>query len=37
MPHRARQKSESGYYHVVPKGIADQLIFEDDLDRSVYL
>lgn len=37
MPHRARQKSESGYYHVVPKGIADQLIFEDDLDRSLYL
>ncbi|MDO5106864.1 MAG: transposase [Coriobacteriaceae bacterium] len=37
MPHIARTKSESGYYHVVPKGIADQLIFEDDLDRSMYL
>ena len=37
MPKGARQRSESGYYHVVPKGIADQLIFEDDLDRSLYL
>ena len=37
MPHIARQKGESGYYHVVPKGIADQLIFENDDDRSMYL
>ena len=37
MPKAARVKSASGYYHVVPKGIADQLIFEDDLDRSMYL
>ena len=37
MPHIARQVSASGYYHVVPKGIADQLIFEDDMDRSLYL
>ena len=37
LPHNARNRSESGYYHVVPKGIADQLIFEDDLDRSMYL
>ncbi len=37
MPHVARARGESGYYHVVPKGIADQLIFENDLDRSMYL
>ena len=37
MPHTARLISESGYYHVVPKGIADQLIFENDDDRSLYL
>ena len=37
MPKAARVKSASGYYHVVPKGIADQLIFENDLDRNMYL
>lgn len=37
MPHVARRKSESGYYHVVPKGIADQIIFEDDADKGLYL
>ena len=37
MPHTARKKSESGYYHVVPKGIADQIIFEDDEDRALYV
>ena len=37
MPHVAREKGESGYYHVVPKGIADQLIFEDDDDRRLYV
>ena len=37
MPHAARKKSESGYYHVVPKGIGDQLIFLDDGDRRLYL
>ena len=37
MPHGARAKSGSGYYHVVPKGVADQLIFEDDEDRGLYL
>ncbi len=37
MPHSARKKSESGYYHVVPKGIADQIIFEDDEDRALYV
>ncbi len=37
MPHTARKKSESGYYHVVPKAIADQIIFENDADRRYYL
>ena len=37
MPHAARKKSASGYYHVVPKGIHDQIIFENDTDRRIYL
>ena len=37
MPHLARQKSESGYYHVIPKGLGDQIIFEDDADRHFYI
>ena len=37
MPHAARRKSASGYYHVVPKGINDHVIFEDDEDRSLYV
>ena len=37
MPKTRRVISGSGYYHVVPKGIANQLIFENDLDRSLYL
>lgn len=37
MPHAARKRSASGYYHVVPKGIHDQVIFENDGDRSRYL
>ncbi|MBQ9007341.1 MAG: transposase [Atopobiaceae bacterium] len=37
MPHTARKKGNSGFYHVVPKGIADQLIFENDIDRRYYL
>ena len=37
MPHVARTRGDSGYYHVVPKGIADQIIFEDDVDRRYYL
>lgn len=36
MPHSARKMGESGFYHVVPKGIADQLIFMDDGDRRLY-
>ena len=37
MPKGARKVSESGYYHVVPKGVADQIIFEDDSDRRLYV
>lgn len=37
MPHTAREISGSGYYHVVPKGIADQLIFENSANRKLYL
>ena len=37
MPHGARKKGETGFYHVVPKGIADQIIFENDIDRRYYL
>ncbi|MBQ3282296.1 MAG: transposase [Atopobiaceae bacterium] len=37
MPHTARKKSESGYYHVVPKGIGNQILFLDDADRVLYL
>lgn len=37
MPHAARKKSESGYYHVVPKGESNRLLFEDDGDREEYL
>ncbi|MDO4404606.1 MAG: transposase [Atopobiaceae bacterium] len=37
MPHGARKRSKSGYYHIVPKGIADQIIFENDADRELYV
>lgn len=37
MPHTARVISKSGYYHVIPNGIADQLIFACDEDRVHYI
>lgn len=37
MTHGAREVSPSGIYHVVLKGCADQLIFEDDDDRLYFL
>ena len=37
MPKAARKRSASGYYHVVPKGIAGQTVFGDDRDRMNYL
>jgi len=37
MPRRAREKSSSGIYHVVLRGINKQRIFEDDEDNQKYL
>jgi len=37
MPRRAREKSSSGIYHVVLRGINKQRIFEDDQDNQKYL
>ena len=37
MPHRGRAQSESGFYHAVPKGLNDQILFESDGDRRFYI
>ena len=37
MPRRARQKSESGIYHIMLRGINRQRIFEDDEDRKCFI
>ena len=37
MPHTARKRSESTFYHVVTKGDGGQIIFESDADRRRYL
>lgn len=37
VPHAARKRSASGFYHVVPKGMSGQIIFESDSDRSLYI
>ena len=37
MPHTARKRSESAFYHVVTKGAGDQVIFENSADRVLYL
>jgi len=37
MPRRARQKSESGIYHIILRGINRQNIFEDEEDNSRFL
>ena len=37
MPRGPRERSESGYYHVVLKGNAAQIIFETDADRYKFL
>ena len=34
MQRAARQKSESGYYHVILRGIGKQILFEDDEDNE---
>jgi REP element-mobilizing transposase RayT len=37
MPRRPRQSLEGTVFHVVCRGVAGQLIFEDDLDRSRFV
>lgn len=37
MPRTARQKSGTGIYHVMLRGIGKQNIFEDDLDKDSFL
>lgn len=37
MPRRARQKSESGIYHIIMRGINRQYIFEDEEDNQKFL
>ena len=37
MPRTARKRSASGFYHVVSKGIAGQVLFYTDSDRCKYL
>ncbi|MBZ4647601.1 MAG: REP-associated tyrosine transposase, partial [Petroclostridium sp.] len=36
MPRVAREKSSSGIYHIMVRGINQQDIFEDDEDRQRY-
>ena len=37
MPRQARRKSESGFYHILLRGIGQQNIFEDDEDNERFL
>ena len=37
MPRQARQLSDSGYMHLILRGIGKQILFEDDEDRIFYL
>lgn len=37
MPRQARKISESGYYHILLRGIGKQRIFEDNKDREKFL
>ena len=37
MPRSARIPSESGYYHVINRGVGRQILFEDDEDYSHFL
>ena len=37
MPRTARIKSVSGYYHIVARGIAKQVLFEEDADYLFFL
>ena len=37
MPRLARQKSETGFYHILLRGVGRQNIFEDDEDKQRFL
>lgn len=37
MPRTAREKSESGIYHIILRGINKQVIFEEDEDREKFI
>ena len=37
MPRQARAFSESGYYHVINRGIGKQILFEDEDDSQRFL
>lgn len=37
MPRQARQKSESGIYHIILRGINKQMLFADDEDRERFI
>ena len=37
MPRQPRQKSESGIYHIMLRGINQQVIFEEDEDYDKFL
>jgi len=37
MPRKPRQKSTTGIYHIITRGINRQDIFQDDEDKNVYL
>ena len=37
MPRIPRQKSESGIYHIMLRGINQQIIFEDDEDYTKFI
>lgn len=37
MPRTARQKSESGIYHIMIRGINRQVLFGDDEDRQIFI
>ena len=37
MPRNPRQKSESGIYHIMLRGINQQVIFEDDEDYEKFI
>lgn len=37
MPRQARQRSQSGIYHIILRGINKQVLFEDDEDREKFI